>query len=388
MLSFFKDHREIWLAAFALTLFISLPISNVFLILALLSFIYYCYQHEVSLDKEAQPYFLVWGVFVAAMFASALCSGDIIAGLKYSADRWIWRVVPFVIALLGFKGIRERQNILYAILIGVGINNLFIIYKGITTGRRAGGFYGHYMMHAGFLCLLLPVLLVLLFEKKLLPLSKKYIAISFVISFGALIFNSTRGAWLSLIPVLLGISLCYMRHSKKVFIIALAFWIGVAGCLALHPKLSRRFASAVNVNKHTERILIWNSAWRMFKDHPVLGVGQGQFKHQYHQKYISRKAKEPNLTHAHNNIMQMLAENGSIGFVAFMSVFATILWQSLKKYLHNKNPWHLMILGSTTALFLQGLTEYNFGQSGVMKCYWLLLACLLVLGKYWEKQDR
>ena len=35
---------------------------------------------------------------------------------------------------------------------------------------------------------------------------------------------------------------------------------------------------------------------------------------------------------------------------------------------------------------MQGLTEYNFGNSAVMKSYWLLLGCMLVL-KLWAKHS-
>ena len=52
----------------------------------------------------------------------------------------------------------------------------------------------------------------------------------------------------------------------------------------------------------------------------------------------------------------------------------------------NKNPYALMIAGSTGALVLQGLTEYNFGNGAVMKLYWLVLGCLVVLAGYYNKE--
>ena len=85
------------------------------------------------------------------------------------------------------------------------------------------------------------------------------------------------------------------------------------------------------------------------------------------------------LNHAHNNILQMLAENGLVGFIGYIFAFGFILWKNFKNFLLNKNPYALMIVGSTSALFLQGLTEYNFGNSSVMKIYWLVLACLIIL---------
>lgn len=92
------------------------------------------------------------------------------------------------------------------------------------------------------------------------------------------------------------------------------------------------------------------------------------------------------LGHAHSNIFQILAENGLIGFLGYVFAFGFVLWKNIKNYLMNKNTYALMIVGYTTALMLQGLTEYNFGNSSVMKIYWLVLACLIVLIKVYNEE--
>ena len=83
----------------------------------------------------------------------------------------------------------------------------------------------------------------------------------------------------------------------------------------------------------------------------------------------------------------MLAENGLVGFIGYVFAFGFILWKNIKNYLLNKNPYALMIVGSTTTLLLQGMTEYNFGNSSVMKIYWLVLACLVVMARFYNKED-
>ena len=93
------------------------------------------------------------------------------------------------------------------------------------------------------------------------------------------------------------------------------------------------------------------------------------------------------LDHAHNNFMQMLGENGLVGLFGYVCAFGYILWSSLKNYLLNQNPYSLMIVGSTSALLLQGLTEYNFATGAVMKLYWLVLACLIVLASHYNKEE-
>ena len=118
----------------------------------------------------------------------------------------------------------------------------------------------------------------------------------------------------------------------------------------------------------------------------LLGVGLGQYSKTYNDMslgYKSTEAKEK-LDHAHNNFIHMLAENGLIGFMGFSYMFGYFSWQSLKGWQRERNPYHLMIISTISALLLQGLTEYNFGNSALMKTFWLLFGCLLISAKRWR----
>ena len=39
----------------------------------------------------------------------------------------------------------------------------------------------------------------------------------------------------------------------------------------------------------------------------------------------------------------------------------------------------LILTATTVALFLQGITEYNFGNSAVMKAFWSVTGSLIIL---------
>ena len=47
----------------------------------------------------------------------------------------------------------------------------------------------------------------------------------------------------------------------------------------------------------------------------------------------------------------------------------------------------LTVALTALALVLQGLTEYNFGNGAVMKSFWLVQGCLLVLSQNWKKES-
>ncbi len=376
----------IFMTIFALAAIISIPAGNVMLGLATAAFLLHGYKNRNELQIIDKTYYMAIAAFMGTMLLSALASGDIGHGLKRWSDFWLWRLMPFFIITFAIKEARAVKRILVFAATGIALSALYAIYQGITGDDRANGFFGHPMTLAGYLCLFMPPLFILLFEENLSN-KKKWIAGGLFAIFGAgLLFNATRGAWLAVAAVISMVMIYYLVKRKVIAAVILCLLIGVGAGLSQYDPFVQRIETITN-NKYqsnSERILIWQSAFHMFEDHPVLGVGLGQYKDNYQKKYISPKAKEPNLDHAHNNFMQMLAENGIIGFAGFMTLITCFIGYSFKRFLKDKNPYALMMSASVLAFILQGLTEYNFGNSAVMKCFWLLQGCLLVLSKTWK----
>jgi O-antigen ligase len=70
---------------------------------------------------------------------------------------------------------------------------------------------------------------------------------------------------------------------------------------------------------------IWRAAVTIWEQHPVLGVGVGGFPLAYAETPIPGKLFLPNTVfqpppHAHNLFLNILAEQGIIGFVVFLLV--------------------------------------------------------------------
>ena len=150
-----------------------------------------------------------------------------------------------------------------------------------------------------------------------------------------------------------------------------------------NPRFVQRTASIVSkVDKsNAARFVFWNESIKVFKEHPVLGGGLGQAKR------VIKESKEykPWFTHYHSNIFQMLAENGVIGLLGYLGFVGYYFKKSFGQFVLQKYPIALIIASSTIALFIQGITEYNFGNSAVMKAYWLLTGDLCVAMKLNDK---
>ena len=376
-----KKYCSLPIAVFALLSFISIAAGNALLGIATLCFLIYAFRNKEKLQLVDKTYYNAIAVFLLTMLISALTSGAVGKGMKVWADLWIWRMMPFVIITVSIKEACSAKKILACSLLGITLGSICLIYQGLSGDSRASGFFGHPMTFAGYFCIYLPVLLICFLEQKIYGEWRWLAGDSFILGVVALLFNATRGAWLALVPVLLFIIGYYLLKGNRLAILCLAVFIAAGAGLSQYQPFLQRLATITDTKyqSNTERLLIWNSAYTMFKDHPVLGVGLGQYKDNYQKKYISPKAKEPYLSHAHNNFLQMLAENGIVGFVGFLTLLACFIGYSFKRFWQEKNPYALMMSMATLALVLQGCTEYNFGNSAVMKSFWLVQGCLLVL---------
>mgnify|MGYP004546337869 FL=1 len=119
-----------------------------------------------------------------------------------------------------------------------------------------------------------------------------------------------------------------------------------------------------------DNIIMWHSAFQMGMDHPIMGVGKGNYIAEYQQVYISPLATEPDQGHAHNNFMQYLAENGIVGLLSYLGLLTAFFTWSWKR---RKNIYAMMMFTSTLALVLYSLTDYTFAGYGAMRLYWLIM---------------
>jgi len=165
----------------------------------------------------------------------------------------------------------------------------------------------------------------------------------------ALIMSWSRGA---LLGMLAGGALVTLALGKRagpaILTVILIALLVVPNPLALLPAgLAQRLTgiteyvgvgdlSQVEVNDDNfaviERTAHWVAAWRMFAEHPWLGVGTGQYATEYSRVALPRW-HEP-LGHAHNYYLNILAENGLLGLVAYLAMMiamVTAAWQSASR---------------------------------------------------------
>lgn len=387
-----NKYCSIPLLVFGVLNFISIALGNFFLGIAMVGFIFYLFKKEYNTTIIDTKYFYAILLFSATMLLSALFSGDVILGIKEWKELALYRIMPFFIVTMAINNILETKKILASSIIGITITSLYIIYQGINGVSRPGALYNNAMVFAGLFCIYLPIILICFMDERVFKNKRWLLGISFLICLLGLAFNATRGAWLALAPIMLFIVGYYIFNKNKIAIVCLIMFLAIGASLSQYKPFVARLSTVTNTNvlysSNIERVLVWKSAGNMFIDHPVLGVGLGQYIDNYQHKYILPEAKEKHLRHAHNNFMQMLAENGIIGFIGFCGLIVCFVGYSFVRFWKQRDPYTLMMTMSALALFLQGLTEYNFGGSAIMKNFWLMQGCLYILSNSLDKDKK
>lgn len=109
------------------------------------------------------------------------------------------------------------------------------------------------------------------------------------------------------------------------------------------------------------RLQLWQSAWRMFLDHPWLGVGPDNFLYAYRSRYVLPTAwQELNLSHPHNLFLDLLTRVGLFGAVPGLWMLALTLargWRLLRRGSDPERPLYLGLYAGLVAGLAHGLID-------------------------------
>ena len=108
----------------------------------------------------------------------------------------------------------------------------------------------------------------------------------------------------------------------------------------------------------------------MIKENFILGVGAGNFIHQMPNYVESTQYWE-----MHNTFLGILAEEGTLGLIAFIGFLISIMFLSIKKY--SKNNKDELVMLSLGILAMLSYCMVHFGLRN--RHFWLVLALLIVV---------
>jgi O-antigen ligase len=161
-----------------------------------------------------------------------------------------------------------------------------------------------------------------------------------------------------------------------------------AGALATVPLLrTPRFAALFDAGKGTLflRLHLWRSSWKMFLDHPVLGVGPDNFLYHYRSRYILPAAwQEPDLSQAHNVPLDYATRAGVFGLAAgtWLQVAFWRLTLPLRRLTDpDRRALALGLMGSMVSFLAHGLVDASYFLIDLAFAFFLTLGVVQWLAR-------
>jgi O-antigen ligase len=180
-------------------------------------------------------------------------------------------------------------------------------------------------------------------------------AVALILVTLALVLSFSRGALLLALPAAI-LAMGWLAGGRYR---GAAMAVVLVGALALIPLLRLpRFGALLDLERGTTffRLKLWRSSIRMIREHPLFGVGPGNFLAAYRTRYILPAAwEEFSLGHPHSIYLDHWTRLGLLGVVAGAAA-QVAFWRALRRG-SRRDPLTLGLAGSMAALLAHGLVD-------------------------------
>jgi len=273
---------------------------------------------------------------------------------------WVFVYLPLTILLYSYiKSISIKSTFFwYGLILGTLISSGIALYEINTHHSRASGATNAIIFGNLALCMGTMSLASIGWFKQqnkwliILPI------ITAILGLVTCALSGTRGGLLS-IPFILIILLWYSKKhlsGKNIILIATSM-IALLSVLYAIPQtnikknINRTILSIEKyhqseINSHLrltsvgDRFEMWQAAWLIYTENPVIGVGWHNFK-QHAQQQVDkglRNTKTGQFNHAHSQYFSVLASGGTLNFISLILLFSILLYIFIKTANNAKTP--------------------------------------------------
>jgi putative inorganic carbon (hco3(-)) transporter len=288
----------------------------------------------------------VLGMVVLAAFSVGYAQ-DRMSALKETL-KWLELLIAVLIVVDLVRGARQARWVLGAMFAAAAGEAVYGTMQFVTGGGpsafelqgalRAFGHFDQPNPFAGYLTIVLPLAACMALSR---ANSRRFRLVSggcAVLVAAGIGLSQSRGAWLGAIVACAALLLMWSPASRRLLVpaaLSACVIVGLALSGLLPSSVLDRLSQAVeyfgvfDVRTVTatpenwavvERMAHWQAGWSMFLDHPLLGVGAGNYGDAYPGYYVGSWV-EP-LGHAHNYYLNMLAELGLVGGTLLLLLLA------------------------------------------------------------------
>jgi len=319
---------------------------------------------------------LAW---LAALALAAFAGEDPGGSVRRITKGLLLAIVP--LAAYHARDPKLARRAIAVLLVSAAAATIYALVKFAAQGgvfpARVRGLVGHPLTYGGQ-AMLLTVVAAALLIRGVGPRWRIAGTALLTLLVPALLGSYTRSAWIGAFAGFTVLLAC----TRARWIPALA-GAAVVLVLLLPSGYRARAASLFDAKNHwnRERVILWDAGWRIFRDHPVTGVGLQDLK-PYVARYRSPDAHEPPHGHMHNMWLQVAVTMGVVGLAAFVwlwvGLFRTAAWR-LRQDLRDPSSdrfglaLRLTALAALTGFFVAGFFEWNFGDEELIDLLFTLV---------------
>jgi putative inorganic carbon (hco3(-)) transporter len=312
------------------------------------------------------PLVLPWLLWLAAMLLSWTQALSITSALSETV-KWVEMLAIYLFVAANLQ--RRHLPWLLLALVAAGAAQAALGLFQFTTRTGPEGFlifdgrylraYGTFQQpnpYAGYLGLTLPLAFsvalwgVETLRDRTRAAARPWLflvpAAASVLILGAAYASQSRGAWIGIAAALTAATVVRSRRAAAWFgaLAVAAALAGALGAAQLVPaRVVQRFADVLPISQvpdiataevtdanfpAIERLAHWQAATTMWRDHPWLGVGMGNYPAVY-PAYAIGRWHDP-LGHAHNYYLNVGAETGLFGLLAYALFWLAAFWLAVR----------------------------------------------------------
>ena len=316
----------------------------------------------------------------AALFAFVLWA---LITIPFSGEPWVslrhakrFLLLPaFWLVAAHCCGDRRRVRLLAALASGAAC---VAVYGIVEYLRGDGGLLGRAnltqgYMTAGGLMMLCGLVIAAFLLRARGARARALLAAALLPVLGALLVTYTRSAWIGFAA---GAGLLLLLARPKLAPIYLVLLIG-GGALAPGEMRARLLSSFVPGHpSNVQRVIMWQTGWRMLNDNPITGVGDRNLKETYRGYHEGEDVEVKG--HLHSNYIMFGAIWGWPGLalaLLFLGALCLALWRRWRESRlspGHAGTWALAALACWLGFMLGGLFEWNFGDAEIALLLWTI----------------
>jgi O-antigen ligase len=347
--------------------------------------------------RKPHPAYIAFLVGQAITILGLLVAKDTFVVLKLFVT---WSAFLAVSMLVASAEPRQIKTILYcmsaagAILavesIAHGTSQTLVNSGAVATERAQGSFADPVQLGFWLVLAISPVLVLAIVGR---PLIRPLVLAAAGLSIAALLLTLTRGAIIGFACSLVVLLLWTRFRRGAVVLLVLG---GIFAALNFSAISRSRELSVVATRLSTvaqgaqtggKRIQIWTTTPRIIADHPLLGVGAGNFKDVSLEYGLSEGGGA--FEHAHNVALTIAAERG-LGALAMLVWFLLAVgrtgFDTLRRSWSNLYPYALGLCAALFGTLVESLVDYPPGQDAVMGTIMIEVGALIALERHMRSQ--